>query len=455
MSSSVATTGRHPALPPGPPQRFPGQTLLGFTRDPLASLQEMAAYGDVSHFRVGRQLVYLANHPDLVRDVLVTHGRRFAKGRGLERARVLLGNGLLTSEGDVHLRQRRLVQPAFHRARLVGYAEVMSEVARRHAGRWRDGEPVDVARAMTALTLAIVGRTLFDADVEGEAHEIGEVLGAALEHFNLLLPFSELLEYLPLPATLRFRRARRRLDATIYRLVEERRASGADRGDLLSMLLAARDDDGSAMSDEQLRDEAMTLFLAGHETTAVLLSWAWWLLAHHPDVERALHAEVDALAGPPTFADVERLPYARMVVSETMRLYPPAYVLGRRALEPYELGGWEIPARSIILTSQWLLHRDPRFWVEPLRFDPERWRPGAAEGRPKFAYFPFGAGTRVCVGEHFAWTEAILVLATLARRVRFTLTPASERAAPHAIVTLRPRHGIPMHVRLRAASPHA
>ena len=454
MPTSTRRAAAPRALPPGPPQRYPGQTLLAFTRDPLAALERMAGYGDVSHFRVGRQLVYLANHPDLVRDVLVTHGRRFAKGRGLERARVLLGNGLLTSEGEFHLRQRRLVQPAFHRARLDGYAAVMADVAARHAARLRDGETVDVARAMTALTLAIVGRTLFDADVEGEAPEIGEVLGAALEHFNLLLlPFSELLEYLPIPATIRFRRVRRRLDAPIYRIIAERRASGEDRGDLLSMLLAARDDDGSAMDDLQLRDEAMTLFLAGHETTANLLAWTWWLLARHPDVEARLHAEVDALGRAPTLADVERLPYARQVVAESMRLYPPAYVLGRRALEPYRLGDWDIPARAIVLASQWLLHRDPRFWPDPTRFDPERWRAGAAEARPRFAYFPFGAGTRVCVGEHFAWTEAILVLATLAQQVRFTRPAGAPDAAPRAIVTLRPRAGLPMRVAARGRAP--
>jgi cytochrome P450 len=303
---------------------------------------------------------------------------------------------------------------------------------------------------MAAYTLAVVGKTLFDADIEGEAHEIGEALGAAIEAFNLsVLPFGELLERLPLPVTLRFRRGRERLDATIYRLIAERRASGEDRGDLLSMLLLAQDSegDGGGMSDRQLRDEAMTLLLAGHETTANLLAWTWYLLSQHPEVEAALHAEVDGVATEQLGADdLTRLPFTRAVLTESMRLFPPAWIIGRRAMEPYRIGEHELPARTIVLASQWVMHRDPRWWPDADRFVPSRWMPGGSAldpARPKFSYFPFGAGTRVCIGEQFAWLEGTLALATIARRWRLRLV-AGAPVVPQPIVTLRVRGGLPM-----------
>jgi cytochrome P450 len=326
----------------------------------------------------------------------------------------------------------------------------MATYAARRAEHWRDGERLDVAREMATYTLAVVGKTLFDADIEGEAHEIGEALSAAIEAFNLsVLPFGELLERLPLPTTLRFRRGRERLDATIYRLIAERRASGEDRGDLLSMLLLAQDSegDGGTMSDLQLRDEAMTLLLAGHETTANLLAWTWYLLSQHPEAESRLHAEVDAIPSERLGADdLARLPFARAVLSESMRLFPPAWILGRRAMQAYHIGEHEIPKRTIVLTSQWIVHRDPRWWPEADQFRPERWMPGGSAldpSRPKFSYFPFGAGTRVCIGEQFAWLEGTLALATIARRWRLRLVPGS-RVVPQPIVTLRVRGGLPM-----------
>jgi cytochrome P450 len=436
---------------PGPRQRYPGEFALAVIRRPLALFEELAQrHGDVAGIRIARQPVVLVSDPDRIRDVLVTHGRLFHKGRGLERAKMLLGEGLLTSEDELHLRQRRLAQPAFHRARIAAYAEKMATYAARRTEQWRDGARLDVAREMAAYTLAVVGKTLFDADIEGEAHEIGEALGAAIEAFNLsVLPFGELLERLPLPVTLRFRRGRERLDATIYRLIAERRASGEDRGDLLSMLLLARDSEGddSRMTDRQLRDEAMTLLLAGHETTANLLAWTWYLLSQHPDVEAALHAEVDAVPSENLGADdLARLPFTRAVLTESMRLFPPAWIIGRRALEPYRIGEYQLPARTIVLTSQWVVHRDPRWWPEAERFLPSRWMPGGSAldpSRPKFSYFPFGAGTRVCIGEQFAWLEGTLALATIARRWRLRLVPGTP-VVPQPIVTLRVRGGLPM-----------
>ena len=418
---------------------------------PLAFLPALAReYGDVAVFHVGAQPVALVSDPELIRDIFVTHAKQFHKGRGLERAKILLGEGLLTSEAEFHLRQRRLAQPAFHRARVAAYGQTMAHYAERHSSRWHDGETVDVSREMATYTLAVVGKTLFDADIEGQAIEIGEALTASIAAFNLsVLPFGELLLRVPFPAVRRFRRGRERLDATIYRMIEERRASGDDRGDLLSMLLLAHDTegDGTGMSDLQLRDEAMTLLLAGHETTANQLTWTFYLLSQYPEVEARLHAELDALGDESLGADdVARLPYTRAVIAESMRLYPPAWIVGRRALNEYQLGEYTIPARAYVLMSQWIVHRDPRWWDEAEVFRPERWLPGGSAldpERPKFSYFPFGAGTRVCIGEQFAWMEGMLALATFARRWTLRLAEG-HRVVPQPIVTLRSRYGMPM-----------
>jgi cytochrome P450 len=442
-------------FPPGPTARFPGDILLRSRGDLLGFLGEISReHGDAVSFHIGRQPYVLLNHPDLIRDVLVTHQRSFAKGRALEEARRVLGNGLLTSEGEFHLRQRRLAQPAFHRDRVAGYGDTMVHYALRTRDRWEDGGTVDMHAEMMRLTLGVVGKTLFDADVEGDAEQVGRALEDTLAAFSFtMLPFGALLEKLPLPASRRFARARRTLDAMIYRMIAERRASGQDHGDLLSMLMKARDvdDDGGGMSDEQLRDEAMTLFLAGHETTANALTWTWYLLSQHPDVARRLEQETDALGEVPTFTDLARLPYTRQVVAESIRMYPPAYAIGRRALHAYSFGEFSVPARTIILVSPYLQHHDARWFPDPERFLPERWTAEAAAARPKFSYFPFGAGTRVCIGEQFAWSEAILMLATLAQRWSAALVPGHPIALQPRI-TLRPKHGMRMTVHRRASS---
>ncbi|NOT61718.1 MAG: cytochrome P450 [Acidobacteria bacterium] len=411
-------------------------------------------YGDVAGFRVGKQSIVLLNHPDYIRDVLVTHHKNFMKGEGLQRAKVLLGEGLLTSEGEFHLRQRRLAQPAFHRQRIAEYAETMIAYAERQAARWQPNEERDVAREMMHLTLAIAGKTLFDADVEGEADEIGEALSYAMKMFDrFTLPFSKWLERLPLPANRRMQQARERLDATIYRMIAERRRSDNQHQDLLSLLMAARDEegDGTGMTDVQLRDEAMTIFLAGHETTANALAWTWYLLAQHPDVERRFHAELDeVLAGRAvTPADYPRLRYTEMVLAEAMRLYPPAWIIGRRALNDYQVGGYQIPAGTILIMSQFVTHHDARWFPDPYAFQPERWTPEAKEARPKFSYFPFGGGNRVCIGEQFAWMEGVLVLAALGQRWRMRLL-SEQPVKMKASVTLRPAGGLPMRLERRS-----
>lgn len=434
-------------LPPGPRPVIPGANFIAIRRDPIRFLTGLAEqYGDLVYFKLGPQPVFLLNNPDYIRDALVTHNRNFMKGEGLQRAKRLLGEGLLTSEGEFHLRQRRLAQPAFHRQRIAGYAATMVEYAARTRDEWRAGETRDIAREMMRLTLAIAGKTLFDADVESEADEIGEALTTTFALFNRVsLPFAQWLDRLPLPATKRFQKARQRLDSTIYRIINERRAAAVDRGDLLSMLIAARDDegDGTGMTDEQLRDEAMTIFLAGHETTANALTWTWYLLSQHPEVEARFHAEVDEVlkGGLPSAEDFPRLRYTEMVLAESMRMYPPAWTIGRRALKDYEMSGYLIPARSILLMSQYVTHHDARYFPEPFRFDPERWTPEARESRPKFSYFPFGGGPRLCIGEHFAWMEGVLVLATIAQRFRMRLAPGHP-VEMQPLVTLRPKHGM-------------
>lgn len=438
-----------PNYPPGPKGKLIGGNFREFRRNSLSYLQQAVRdHGDVVYFRFGPQHVYFLNHPDYIKDVLVTHHQSFMKGRALQRSKRLLGEGLLTSEGDFHRRQRRLAQPAFHRARIASYATVMTDYAARTLSRWHDKETLDISQEMMRLTLAIVGKTLFDADVEREADEIGAALTSVMELFDMLLmPFSELLEKLPLPHVRRFKRARERLDATIYRIIEERRRSVEDRGDLLSMLLSARDEEygGEQMSDLQVRDEVMTLFLAGHETTANALTWTWYLLSQHREVEAKLDEELDVVleGRTPTFEDVPRLRYTEMILAESMRLYPPAWAIGRLALKDYEVGGYTIPAKSLVLLSQYVTHRDARFFTEPARFDPERWTPEAKDTRPQFSYFPFGGGPRRCIGEGFAWMEGILLISTLAQHWRMRLVP-NHRVEPMPVITLRPKYGMKM-----------
>jgi cytochrome P450 len=427
--------------------------MYGFRRDPLTFLTTMARkYGDLAAYRMAGEQMLFVNEPQLIKDILVTNNRSFAKGRGLERAKRVLGNGLLTSEGATHLRQRRLMQPAFHRDRIASYGDTMVAYADRTAQAWTSGATLDVSREMMQLTLSIAGKTLFDIDVEAQAADIGHALTDVLESFWLLmLPFADLIERVPAGPMHRGRLARARLDAMIYGMIAERRSRKSDRGDLLSMLLVAQDeDDGSTMTDQQVRDEAMTIFLAGHETTANALTWIWYLISQSPAVEEKLHEEVARVlqVRAPTVADIASMPFVERVVTEGMRLYPPAWVIGRRVLEPYAIGGYVVPARTIFLISPWVMHRDARFFPEPERFDPDRWTPEFKATMPKFAYFPFGGGPRQCIGEGFAWMELVLVVATIAQRWKLRLVPGHQ-VVPRPLVTLRTKYGMQMTVEPR------
>jgi cytochrome P450 len=435
----------------GPRAWFPGQLMLAFQRDRLGFLSRMIEkYGDVVHFRIGRRRFYLLSHPDAVRDLLITLDASFTKGPALRAAKVTLGEGLLTSEGDFHRRQRRLTQPAFHPSRVGGYATIMSEYAREQTGAWRDGQSVDIHEEMMQVTLCVVAKTLFDADVKEEVEEIGRAMDVSVRMFTRAMsPLGPILNRLPLPSNFRFYRAYDRLLKTIDRFITQRRASGEDRGDLLSMLLRSHDPegDGSGMNDKQLRDECMTLFTAGHETTANALTFTFHLLAHHPDVQARLHTEVDNVLGErlATRDDVERLPLVRNVVAESMRLYPPAWAIGRQAKESVDIAGVSLPQGAVVLLCPWVIHRDPRWWPNPEHFDPDRWRDANGNSqRPRWSYVPFGGGSRSCIGEAFAWMEAILVTATVAQQWR--VEPLGPRhPALRPTITLRPKH--PLRVR--------
>jgi cytochrome P450 len=456
-------------LPPGPKlSAFQQLVYRPGGGNPLPFFTTLArTYGDIVTYRMAGEQVFLVSHPQLIKDILVTHNRNFVKGRGLQRAKRLLGEGLLTSEDPQHLRQRRLMQPAFHRDRVAAYGSTMTAYADRLRQEWQHGAVLDVAHEMMRLTLSIVGKTLFDADVDGQARDVREALTGVMDSFwMMMLPFADLLEQLPLPRMRRVRASRARLDAIIYGFIAERRAGGRDRGDLLSMLLSARDEEAGSggMTDTQVRDEAMTIFLAGHETTANALTWTWYLVSGAPDVEARLHAEIDAVLGGrlPGVGDIPSLPYVERVVTEAMRLYPPAWIVGRRAIDRYPLGAYVAPARSLVLTSQWVVHRDARWFADPERFDPDRWTPAFKAALAPYAYFPFGGGPRRCIGESFAWMELVLVVATIAQRWKLRLVPGHP-VEPQALVTLRTRHGMRMTVerRERAGSntpdggPHA
>jgi cytochrome P450 len=421
-------------------------------RDPLGFVAALARdYGDVVRLAMGPVSVYLVHHPDGVKHVLQDNNQNYVKGPVIGRVKVLIGEGLFTSEGAFWRRQRRLAQPAFHRERIAGFAGTMvHRTAERLAG-WdaavRRGEPIDVAAEMNALALTIVGETLFGRDLSGEAVEAGRALRVALET-TALRAMSWLVSpiWWPTPRNRAFRAAVRTLDALVYDLIDSRRRSAAPADDLLGMLVAARDEDtGEGMSRLQLRDEVMTFLLAGHETTAVALAWTWYLLARHPEIGEQARAETLAVLGDraPALDDLPRLPLARMVVEEAMRLYPPVWGVGRQAIAADRIGGYDIPAGALVNLSPWVTHRHPDFWDDPERFDPERFRPGVERTRPRFAYFPFSGGPRLCIGETFALMEAQLVVAMMLQRYRLTLVDPRPVVA-ETTLTLRPRGGLSM-----------
>ncbi len=436
------------AAPPGPKGGYFSGSVTHFRRDQLGFYDTCARdYGDVVQTKMGPYRILMIYHPDAIEELLVIRARDFIKSPGVRLLQPLLGDGLLLSEGETWLRQRRLVQPAFHRQRVAGYGDVMTAFTERHVASWKDRDVIEAHAEMMALTQAIVGKTLFDADVSGDAHEASEAARVLAEDFGARLSSFRLVpNWLPTPRNLRSRRAIRRLDAIVHRIIAERRSSPEDRGDLLSMLVHAQDaDDGTRMTGQQVRDEAMTMYMAGHETTAVALSWTWYLLAQHPEAEARLADELGGVLGDraPSVTDLPRLKYAGMVVTESMRLYPPAYGIGRQAVRATEIAGHAIAPKDILIAPTWTVHRDRRWFEEPEAFRPERWEGDLAQRLPRFAYFPFGGGPRQCIGNSFAQMEAVLLLATIAQRFRLSLI-SGQRITPTPYVTLRPEPGIRM-----------
>ena len=466
MATSTVTYPPRPVvdrrhLPPGPPELpFIGQTLR-YMRNPIGLMQEAAKYGDLVTLSVKPALVYLVNHPDLIRDVIVTHHQKVDRGPNTEVMKLLMGNGLVTATGAGHLRQRRLIQPSLGRARVERYAETMQSYAETHQREWVDGQRVDLGREMSLLTLRIVVKTLFGTDLADEVRRIGAAFALSNNYIttraNQPPRLRKLLHRLPLPYSVRFKQARADLDKIIYGLIAERRGTPEAGNDLLSLLMEARfaddegDGSGAGLTDEQVRDETVTIFAAGHETTAVTLIWTWYLLATHPERQARFHAELDDVIGDrePTLDDLPKLEFMDQVITEALRLYPPIWFWGRMAFESFDLGEYHIPVGAFLLAPQLIAQRDARFFEGPNEFRPERWTAEFRAGLPQFAYYPFGGGPRRCIGEGFAMMEAKLILATIGRRWAMRHDP-KHRAEALPLISLRPKGGMPMFPERRA-----
>lgn len=438
-------------LPPGLPYPLHFYALKSWVKfgEPIRLFEYLhRIYGPIAHYRfMGTPIIFL-NDPEYIGEVLVTQASSFVKERTVRRMKILLGEGLITSDDPLHIRQRRIVAPAFHRQRIAAYADEIVASSARQAAAWKDGDTLDISAAMMALSLEIVARTLFDTEVTDEIRGINDEVNAIMGIYNFLIAFPrmESVLHLPIPGVMKFRRSRERLDRAVYRLIEGHKRAGVDKGDLLSMLIRSRDEqpdssgEHTGMSDTQIRDEVLTIFLAGYETTANALAWTWYLLSQNPEAEAKLHAELDTVLGHrlPTLADYPALRYTEQVFAESMRLYPPAWAMGRQSTRPVTLGPYRIPPGAHFFMSQYIVSRTPEFYPDPLRFNPDRFTIEAKAARHRFTYFPFGAGSRQCIGENFAWMEGVLAIATIASRWRMTYL-GSTPPVPQAKITLRPR----------------
>jgi cytochrome P450 len=461
MATAVRQSGTQEPSPKQAEYRFPPgfqRNLLWYAvrkfrpPNPIRLFQHLAeTYGDIAHYKLGGHHIVFLNHPEYIREVLVVQNDNFIKERTVQRSKMLLGEGMITAEGAVHRAQRLTAQPAFHRQRIVEYAGIMVEEATHIRDSWRTGEQRDIAADMMHLTLNVVARTLFATDLRQEVYELAAAINRimGLYNFLIMLPAAEWLVHLRPPGLAAFVWARNRIDAVVYRMIDAHRKSGRDSGSLLDLMLATSPAN-DAKSRESLRDQVITIFLAGYETVANALSWTWYLLSQNPDCEAKFQVEVDTvLEGRlPSFEDVSRLRYTESVMAESLRLYPPAWAMGRYANNDFALGDYFLPARTTVLISQFITHRDPRYFPEPLRFDPDRFSTEAKARRAKFTYFPFGAGARQCIGESFAWMEGVLILATLAQKWKLRMVHG-HRVEPQPLITLRPKYGMRMQVEPR------
>ena len=462
--------------PPGPHSILPNKLLREFVKNPIKTLTEIAyTYGDVAHFKFGRQHVYLLNNPQYIEDMLIRNYRTFIKSRGLQISKRLLGEGLVTSEGDYHDRQRRIIQPTFHPNFIKKCGDIMTGFAVSMCERWEDGIILDIHKEMINVTSAIISNAVLGSNIKSEqGHEVGDALLVCAEYFNrLLMPFGELIEKIPiLPINKGFQRAKKKLDSIVYNMIKEHReneSKNVSNTDLLYTLLQAQDTEAGIerMTDLQLRDEVMTIFLAGHETTANALTWTFYLLSQHPTVEAKLYEELYTVLGNdkrddnsgssssskintriPTIDDVPKLEYTEKIFRESMRMYPPAWIIGRQAITDYKVDKYVIPAGSIILMSQYVMHHNPRYFSDPDNFYPNRWTKETKLHLPRFSYFPFGGGIRGCVGEPFAWMEGILLIATICRQWKMHHDP-SHKVELKPLITLRPKYGMRMKLERR------
>ncbi len=446
-------------LPPGLPRALPFYAMKPWVKlgEPIRLFEYLhRTYGSIAHYRFMGTPIIFVNDPELIREILVTQASAFVKERTVRRMKILLGEGLITSDDPIHIRQRRIVAPAFHRQRIAAYADEIVASAHRHAASWKQGEAIDISAAMMSLSLEIVARTLFDTEVSKDILAINDEVNTIMDLYNFLIAFPrmERVLHLPIPGVMKFRRSRARLDKVVNRLIGEHRETNMDKGDLLSMLIRSRDEQAETgtsivMSDEQVRDEALTIFLAGYETTANALAWTWYLLSQNPEAEATLFQEIDEVLGTgengrlPTLVDYPALRYTEQVFAESMRIYPPAWAMGRMSTQPITLGPYRIPPGAHFFMSQYMISRTPEYYPDPLRFDPDRFTPEAKAARPRFAYFPFGAGSRQCIGESFAWMEGVLAIATIAQRWRMQYL-GSTPPVPQAKITLRPRDPVMM-----------
>lgn len=446
-----------------------------FLHNPIKTLQSISyKYGDISYFKLGRQHVYLINKPDYIEKVLVYDHRNFTKGRRLQIAKALLGEGLVTSEGDFHNRQRRIIQPIFHPKQIATYGKVMTDYAASLNQRWKDGDTVDMLKEMMRLTLSIICKSVLNYDIESQTEEIDGALAICRNYSKRLQsPLGQVLNKIPvLPNVKGAVQARKKLDKLVYSLIKERKegleSNVKDYDDLLTRLIQAQDSTGSEstnnttgdsttgvsilkMSDKQVRDEVMTIFIAGHETTANALTWTFYLLSQNRKIEEKLVEELESTFNrndTPTVDDIPKLKFTEKVLRESMRLYPPVWSLGRYVDKDYALGKYIVPAGSTIMMSQYLMHRDPRYYNKPEQFDPERWSSKARSSLPRFSYFPFGGGIRACIGESFAWMEGILLIATICRQWKMHLIP-SHRVELDPGITLRAKYGMKMKLQRR------
>ncbi|WP_228853302.1 cytochrome P450 [Aegicerativicinus sediminis] len=446
----------HTKLPPGPKSLVPFANVFGFRKNSLKFLKDISTeYGDIAQFKMGPLRVVLLNHPDYIKEVLSNQHQNFIKGRPLEMAKEVLGEGILTSAGDLHKEHSRIIQPAFHIRMMELYVPAMTNYSQLTMDKWQDGQVIDMLQCMIGMSTEIAAKTMFNVDINNEVPEINNALEDIMSLFGrITMPFAEILLKLPIPSTKKFFKARAKLDDTIYKIIENRKKNPLQNGDLLSLLLNTQEDTiGISLTDKQIRDEALTLLLTAFDTTSLALTWTWYLLSLHPEIESKMHQELDSVlnGGTPTLEDYPKLKYTKMVFEEAMRMYPPIYVIAREALQDVIIADYKIPKKSIVLLSPYLIHHDARFHHNPEKFDPEALAKRLGRNHNKYEFFPFSVGPRSCIGQHYAMLEGVMVLASMGSHWCMETVP-NQKVEMEQLLNLRPKNGIKMRLVKRPIS---